>query len=448
MNDTNLHVKDTTAWTLGRICDLLVATIKPDVHLNPLITAIVNGLQDNPRIVANCCWALMNLADQLGAYFEDDPEANQSGLLSPYYDGVISALLRVTETTSNENNFRTSAYEAITSYVAHATPDVIPVVENTIVTILQRMEHLLGMHNQILGVDDRNNWNELQSNFCGVTISVIRRLNNGIQPLADRIMTLILQLIQAAGKTSTVLEDAFLVVGSLASALEQNFAPYIQAFLPFLYPALKTHEDTQLCMVAVGIIGDISRALGEQSAQYSSAFMNVLLENLQSEVLNRNVKIAILSCFGDIALAIGPAFEPYLDTTMGVLRQAGAVQPNPLDYDLVDYVSQLREGILEAYTGIVTGLKNTEKVGLLLPHAQSILDLIQRCLSDDERTDTLVKLAFGLIGDLADSFPNGQLKQLLLQEWIASELRNKRGLSAEAKKTMRWAKEMIKRATA
>jgi len=201
-------------------------------------------------------------------------------------------------------------------------------------------------------------------------------------------------------------------------------------------------------MVAVGIIGDISRALGEQSAQYSSAFMNVLLENLQSEVLNRNVKIAILSCFGDIALAIGPAFEPYLDTTMGVLRQAGAVQPNPLDYDLVDYVSQLREGILEAYTGIVTGLKNTEKVGLLLPHAQNIVELIQRCLSDDERTDTLVKLAFGLIGDLADSFPNGQLKQLLLQEWIASELRNRRGLSADAKKTMRWAKEMIKRATA
>jgi hypothetical protein len=27
----------------------------------------------------------------------------------------------------------------------------------------------------------------------------------------------------------------------------------------------------------------------------------------------------------------------------------------------VDYVAQLREGILEAYTGIVTGFKNTEK---------------------------------------------------------------------------------------
>jgi importin subunit beta-1 len=95
---------------------------------------------------------------------------------------------------------------------------------------------MCSVKNQILGVDDRNNWNELQSNFCGVAIvglmphrtnnglnvfpqSVIRRLNNGIQPLADRIMTLILQLIQAAGKTSTVLEDAFLVVGSLASGM-------------------------------------------------------------------------------------------------------------------------------------------------------------------------------------------------------------------------------------
>lgn len=27
----------------------------------------------------------------------------------------------------------------------------------------------------------------------------------------------------------------------------------------------------------------------------------------------------------------------------------------------MDYVSQLREGILEAYTGVVTGFKNTEK---------------------------------------------------------------------------------------
>ena len=58
--------------------------------------------------------------------------------------------------------------------------------------------------------------------------------------------------------------------------------------------------------------------------------MTALFENLSSEVLNRNVKITILSCFGDIALAIGPAFEPYLSTTMTVLSQAGMMMPNPV----------------------------------------------------------------------------------------------------------------------
>lgn len=97
MTDSNLHVKDTTAWTLGRICDLLIASIKPDVHLHPLISALVTGLQDSPRIVANCCWALMNLADQYGIYYEDDGEPPQNGPLSPYYEGVVQALLRVTD---------------------------------------------------------------------------------------------------------------------------------------------------------------------------------------------------------------------------------------------------------------------------------------------------------------------------------------------------------------
>ena len=37
------------------------------------------------------------------------------------------------------------------------------------------MEQLLSIQNQIVGIDDRNNWNELQSNLCGVVI--VRRLD-------------------------------------------------------------------------------------------------------------------------------------------------------------------------------------------------------------------------------------------------------------------------------
>lgn len=81
-------------------------------------------------------------------------------------------------------------------------------------------------------------------------------------------------------------------------------------------------------------------------------------------------------------------------------------------------------------------------VQLLLPHSSNILELVQRCLADDDLSETTAKLCFGLLGDLADCFPNGQLKQLLLADWIASDLRNKRGMSKETKKTMRWAREV------
>ena len=132
-----------------------------------------------------------------------------------------------------------------------------------------------------------------------------------------------------------------------------------------------------------------------------------------------------------------------------------------MDYELVDYVATLREGILEAYTGIVTGLKNTDKgmyiptdcitfslsnitflVVLLLPHVQAILELVQRCLGDSERTESTIKLAVGLVGDLADTFPNGQIKQFLLADWLANELRMKGRMAPETKKTLRWAREV------
>lgn len=79
---------------------------------------------------------------------------------------------------------------------------------------------------------------------------------------------------------------------------------------------------------------------------------------------------------------------------------------------------------------------------LLLPYVQSMLELVQRCLADEERPESVVRLSLGLVGDLADAFPNGQIKQLLLTEWLSQALRQKTRLSGETKKTARWAREV------
>ncbi|GAA5883022.1 hypothetical protein JCM1840_004096 [Sporobolomyces johnsonii] len=443
MRDPSLHVRDTTAWTLGRVSDVLVKTIKLDVHLPPLVAALVGGLDESPRIVSNCCWSIMNLAEQLG-----DSGAETSPL-SNYYDGLVSALLRLAEKGTNEANSRTSAYEALSTLVTHAPNDCLPVVSKLVIAVLDRSEALLGMQAQLVGADDRNNYNELQVNICSVITSTVRRLSHEIQPLSDRIMTLLLQLIQSAGKQSPVLEDAFLAVGAMTSALESAFHPYLPAFLPPLVNALGSHDEYQLCSIAVGLVGDICRALGDASLPYCQGFMEVLLAALQSPVLHRSVKPPILSCFGDVALAVGSGFEPFLETTMGVLQQAGAMRADPTNYDLVDYINGLREGILEAYTGIVGGVKTGGKADILLPYINGVFGFLHLALTDQDRTESILRSAIGVLGDLAEAFPNGQLKEPLSAPWVGDVLkagRTKLG-GSETKKVAKWAREMVRRAT-
>ena len=119
-------------------------------------------------------------------------------------------------------------------------------------------------------------------------------------------------------------------------------------------------------------------------------------------------------------------------------------------------MSILREGILEAYTGIVTAFKGTEQgmppsksgkhvahsalVRLLQPHIQDILELVKASLLDENHGDPVYGLAYGIIGDLAEIFGT-QIKPLLLQDWVAAELKSRR-CPPENKQTMRWAREV------
>ena len=103
-----------------------------------------------------------------------------------------------------------------------------------------------------------------------------------------------------------------------------------------------------------------------------------LLQNVANPALNRNVKPPILCAFGDIALAIAGAFEKYLAVTMQMLVQAAGTQIDMNEPELVDYLNKLREGIFEAYTGVVQGLRADSKAAAFMPHVPGVLGLLQQ----------------------------------------------------------------------
>jgi len=75
------------------------------------------------------------------------------------------------------------------------------------------------------------------------------------------------------------------------------------------------------------------------------------------------------------------------------------------DYDMIDYLNELRESCLEAYTGIVQGLKGettasnpAPELQLVQPHVHYIVQFITVVAQDNERSDGCVSGCAGLIG--------------------------------------------------
>ena len=59
LKDSSVIVRDTGAWTIGRICEILPDAVIQEQYLNPLLGALVEGLGTEPRVASNVCWVSM-----------------------------------------------------------------------------------------------------------------------------------------------------------------------------------------------------------------------------------------------------------------------------------------------------------------------------------------------------------------------------------------------------
>lgn len=127
------------------------------------------------------------------------------------------ALIQTGENPAMDPNTRASCYEAIATVTCYSAKDVHPALQNLAIHVLDRLEKTIATQAQLLGGDDRRAHHEIQANLCNVLTSVLRKLNKEISPAADRIMQDVLTVMSGASAGSTVMEDAFLVVGALTS---------------------------------------------------------------------------------------------------------------------------------------------------------------------------------------------------------------------------------------
>lgn len=393
LRDANTLVRDTSAWTIGRICELHKNCLSGDI-LPHMVQGLGASLEDPAsKVVSQACYAVHNLAEACS----DESEA-PSNVLSHFMPQMLTKLLAITVREDwDSDNIRATAYEAVNMMVANSAMDMQPIVVQLLSEALNRLEQCMKVS---MDASERMN---LQSCLCSLVGEIVKKLDTeSVSPFSDRIMQLLFGVFESKGAIAH--EDAFMSIGFVAEKLGANFLRYLPYLQAPLLAGLKSVDEHQLVTVAVGVVGDLCRALGNQLLPSCDEIMRCLLELLQSQVLNRSVKPHVIAVFADIAMAIEGDFDRYTNIILGILKQAGEVNISSDDEELVEYINTLRNSILEAYTGILQGLKAANKQDTILPFVEGIVEFLHRSAADENRSNDVLKSAVGLLGDLGQTF--------------------------------------------
>jgi importin subunit beta-1 len=389
MTDKEQIVRDTTAWTIGAICELHPTLAKE--YVQQLMSCLVDHLQEKPAVAAQVCYAIHYLAEA----FEDERD-NATSPLSRYFQGVVQKLTICCDRKDlDEANLRAAIYEALNSMIASVAQDQLQLVGSLVPLFLTRLDATAKM-------DDKNAAADLQALICGVLLAITSRLGDRVRAFSDELMRRLLAVFSTP--VARVHEEALLAIAGLANALGANFdryaaTPYLQQVI---VKALRSTDDSHVASVAVSLVSDMSIALDEKMLPYCDMLMTVLLQNLQSAELDREIKPSILSCVGDIALAITGSFEKYLPAVMHVLQQASQTRVlDQTDLEFVDYVDSLREGVFEAYSGILHGLSTAKKAQLFAPYLQHAVAFVEFITNEaPEIRDNVLHAGVSFIGDV------------------------------------------------
>lgn len=447
IKDQNLAVKDTTAWTLARVISVDRDTTLN--HMPALVECLRNSLSvaENPILAAHICFAIHNLAER---FYEEAEE--ETGPLREYIEPLLKVLITAADRDdASEGHLRVTAYESINAIFRSVSRDGLPFVMQCVPFLLDKLRNTLQSLPRALSEDDVSDLLEMQGLLCAALSTATQRLNaEQIGQYADAMMEAYLQAFRMNGSAAAV-EEALIAVGPLAEVTGRAFNRYMSHFAPVLSQALGNVAHYQICAIAVSVVSELCRALGRDMLGYSDDIALLLLEALKSNTLDRSVKPPILSCFGDMAMAVKGGFEKYLKQVMDCMRQAAEssvhMEVVAEDYDTSEWVVQLRESIFEAYIGIIHGLRDEGKQEMLAPYVEWVIAfcevIIDNPAQPPDLPDELVKSVAGLVGDLVEAVPG--IKEILARkQWLGNLLQKGSHASDErTKEVCRWAFSVI-----
>lgn len=297
--------------------------------------------------------------------------------------------------------------------VESSASDGFPILVSLLDAIIGRLSAALNA--QVSSQSQRDEVQGMIQYCCGTILVITYRLKSGISPQAETIMFLMVRILDSLHNGNVVM-DAHLVVGAVANALGVSFLRFYPKVIPFVIKGIENSEDYQTCQTATELVSDLSRAINKNIGQASPSLVAVMLANLANEEVHRSVKPTTLSALGDLALALGPQYEVFAASVLKSLDAAVQLVVPRDDPDMVDYLNEVREAAIEAYTAVINALRGPvavryfydERIDLMLNFLVTVCS--EAAVPDSDVAESVIKGAVGLVGDLCSLGPNVRVK--------------------------------------
>lgn len=217
LQDPNEVVRDDATHCIANICKLHMSAIQPE-QVHTIIQNLMVKLQDSPRLAGRACAAIFNISMALKNPEGTPPASNLlSAPMLPLMQALLSSMDRP---DGGEGNLRVAAMSAAAELITASALDVQPILRDLLPAITGRIEGALKM--DVMSNEDRESKEQMLGLLSGLVTALFQRLEkHDVLPYADRVVEIVLQVLQVPNANCH--EEAFLSLGAIATALEEDF---------------------------------------------------------------------------------------------------------------------------------------------------------------------------------------------------------------------------------
>ena len=208
LGDVNQSVRESTSWTLAKICETAPEPLNNPQLFSTLIAGLLNALKDTPRIANQTCFAIHNLAESLKPC-----EGQTSGVFSGFFSQIIEGLWNAgfsENSFSDGLNLAHAVFAAMAQVIQFSSNDILPLLDSLMKKIMGALQSTMTG-----GFPKPGKIEEYQGYFCAALQPILIKLQKRISPeISEQIMNL---LIETFKKRGNVYDEGILLAAGLAS---------------------------------------------------------------------------------------------------------------------------------------------------------------------------------------------------------------------------------------